>query len=102
MLPCPHRFSWRQALRELRSDAAAECIAVLDNSASRGPAHGYAERAWRQLGAQGRFTLETSTPERLAQMIGLATGNDTPRLCLAAHAGTAAPPRARASRKDGS
>jgi hypothetical protein len=65
MLPCPHRWSWRERLELLRSAQAIECFAVLD----RRVLPGYAEQAWRELGKRRVYDTRTVTVEQLVRDI---------------------------------
>jgi hypothetical protein len=89
MLPCPHRYSWPDALDRLRHDQAIESITVLDDRAASAWArkHGYAEQAWREFGVQGRFTADRSTATQVARIVGLTSTNDDIQLRLAEYAG---------------
>jgi hypothetical protein len=87
VLPCPQRYSWPDMLGWLRDERALECFAVLDHR----PATGYAEQAWRQFGAHGRFWRENSTVHDIARAVGLAAGPGS-QLRLATLVGAATSP----------
>jgi hypothetical protein len=89
--PCPHRFSWWNTLAQLRRDQAVECLAVLDRPTAGAPASSYAANAWKQLGAEGRFTAGSTTVEHLAQVVGTASSAGAARLSLAARASVTSP-----------
>ena len=86
--PCPHGLAWQHALDRLRHEQQIERITVLDQHAYATQTDDDTARAWKELGADGLFSIETAEPRQLAQALGLASLDGVTPLCLAARAHT--------------
>jgi len=84
--PCPYGLSWHDTLDTLRREHAVECIAVLHAEAVHNTSDDDAERAWRALGANGLYFIETSSAASLVRAFGFADPDKAPRLHLAVRA----------------
>jgi hypothetical protein len=88
MLPCPHRWSWRDSLAQLHDRYAVECFAVLDRRA----APGYGVQAWRQLGERGLYDASSVTAEQIVRDAADLPRVSAAKLCLATRVRAAAIP----------
>lgn len=65
--PCPHRYKWRQSLKQLTGQAGTRCVAVAD-AARNDPMHA---ATWEELGPGGLRWLPEATARQIGEDLGL-------------------------------
>ena len=71
--PCPFKRDWHSLLKSLRQEHSVENVAVIGDYPPSG--EDYVQRAWSELGKNGKFNIETTSPEDLLRALGLGLGS---------------------------